>query len=323
MSDTITLLKLILNIIFIFIFNDSFIIRFLWGCVFFALFYSLWRLKKHYYLKIEDLHVMSLPITLCIIISYFIGFFCLLFIYKVLHISREVDLKQIYNIVKTFYKGNDYFLLFSTGFLFLSIFILGFIILAIIKAIIFKHFMRLDLLCINYYPLDVNRQDNPSPYDKFKCLFTESMNKVLHMFCYIKYLFPPHYRSSICQFIFNWNAYFGLFACILLVIYDIFFNNFVIHKLYYGLPFIFLYQLLQIMHRFQVMLATEENIICCLLYHNLVHYNAQEKIYYFSNNYFFNQEDLNEVIILVKCNFNRNLALKRIYENKQKSTHNE
>jgi hypothetical protein len=90
----------------------------------------------------------------------------------------------------------------------------------------------------------------------------------------------------------------------------------VLSKFYYALPIVFCYQLLLIMSRFRVLTDDEENLLCLVLYHPLLYFNVDDNSYIYKDNYSFTVDDMNEIRILLEYNFNRNLALKIIHQNR-------
>lgn len=317
MPDTYRLIHLMLKIILILVFNDSAIIRFLWGCFFLSIFLYILKLKQNYIFKMKDLLLSSYLMTGAVILTYIISFICLLFINKLNNIGKEVDLKEIVVMLKTFVMMNTWFMIYSTSFLVMSFVMLFVLLLQIIKNYIYIHFMRLDLWLINNYPLGPLRLINPSSYDKFKSYFIDFLDNILKIAYLIQYLFPKSTRNTIRRYLYNYKSYYGLILLLIFFVYDILYNNMILFKFYYALPFVFCYQLLLIISRFRVLTDDEENILCLVLYHQLLYFDVDNNTYVYKNNYSFTIDDMNEVMILLECNFNRNLSLKIIHEKRQ------
>jgi hypothetical protein len=268
--------------------------------VFFFLNIFFWKYKNFYTQNLMSFHAFKLNhkieaflILTCYFCFYILGFLYLRFGY----FGHSIDLALVINYMKLFFIIKNNLAILISLLFFINLFILLLLIFNLLKTIIYKHFLQLHFYIISKYPMDLTT----NLYNNIRRnIFYKLMSKIKNIpVQYIrklkKILGITVDESNLTQYEFlflNLQKFYALFILLLLVLYDIIFNNFILTKFYYFLPIAFLYTLLVYVDQFYTFTKMEEYDIACYFYIEKV-LETEDEVFY-ANGHSLNKKDFNE-----------------------------
>ena len=259
-----------------------------------------WRYKNYYMHNFMSFHAFKLnhKFEAFLILSFYFLFYILGFLYlRFGYFGHFIDLVLVINYLKLFFITNNKLAILISFFFYISIFILLLLIFNLLKIIIYKHFLQLHFYIISKYPMDLTSNlYNNIRRNIFYKLMSKIKNVPVQYIRKVKKLLGitvDEYNLTQYEFLFlNLQKFYALFILLLLILYDIIFNNFVLTKFYYFLPIAFLYSLLVYVDEFYTFTKMEEYDIACYFYIEKV-LETEDEVFY-ANGHSLNKKDFND-----------------------------
>lgn len=227
-----------------------------------------------------------------------------------------LDVKNIFNKLNHFcYTNETSYIVFTIVFCLLFITTI-LILFAKLRFIIKKNLMKIHFFIINKYPM---LMFNETPYDKFRYKFYTWHDRFslcfYNLYSFVSKNFIIHIKkekldhskiSKIEVLLIKYCKFNALFILVLLIIYDLIFNNFILTKFYFFIPFVFIYNMIfMFFNILTLMEKTNECIVACVLYYKII--GTDENLIYFDNNVSFDLLDYNISLIEINSLINNNL----------------
>lgn len=286
-----------IKIVIIQIINNTLPTKLILSCVFLFFLGALkYYLKKtHTKFTIEDFHIIHISDIIPFILS-----FCCVYILGLLYLrfcnfGNVLDLIVLYDKLVLFFskeKLNYIVITLSYNILFTIIFIV--IIIKLMKSIKF-HLFKIHIYILSYFPLGFLKI---TPYTKVTLKIQRLYLLLSNVFCvpyhkvskYITiYILKQEYNcykiSGFETFLYKIRDKNALIVLILIIFYDIFVNNFVLTKMYFFLPIVFLCNLIKIIDNIISLLEPyEESVVVSHLYCGIKKFNIKTfEILYMNN----------------------------------------
>lgn len=275
---------------------------------------------KYYNTIIKPLTIESLKTKIWFdLFFYVLTLFIYIFIYLValfyfrfLSLGNTFDLKTYTMLNLKKIKEVPLTELFAHIFVFIVFFIVIIILFKICQRIIYRNILKLHFYIISKSKMHLLEQ---TIYDKIRFKIFQKVYLKIILFP-VKFLhFLKNFNKTPTKlYMMQHNAFdvflassykfFGLFLAILFIVYDLIFNNFILHKIFYLLPFLLLYQLLLLFVDFidQIFLKEDEYDIACYLFVELI--TEKDTILLYKNGHVTQKENLIRIHNLFKNDFN-------------------
>lgn len=240
------------------------------------LFFISFLYKKHITINLAYLQVNNWP---CMIFITMIFSFILMlpFYFRYLRIGKTIDFSIIIYNLKIFLINNTWFTLLIT-FLFYIIIIISFLYcLLLLRKLFFYHFLCLHLHLITYFSLEDFTKISIYETICYNIISIDSyiIDKILNLISYILYryknygksyssegklIYHMEFLSTINYYIYQ--KYISLYLIFIFIIFDLFFNQMILTKIFYILPVIYLFYIFQ---KMSVIICFFDKAECFLL----------------------------------------------------------
>jgi hypothetical protein len=282
--------------------------RLLFAIILLLLWYAL-IYYKHTYNKpitIDDYFIVSKSIIIFIISTFFIGYVGGILYLRIINAQKTVNIYKAISWLIRYIIKTDWFSLFTSICLILSLILLILFIINWYRKVILKYYLQLHFLIISYYPEYNNPPlsaffywnfDDEQPYESLKYLIERQIIRCRSIVtkC-IKFLPDTEVQQKlVIWFSTNYKLY-GVILMIFLIVYDTLLNKGNITKVFYIMPFVFLYYLL-CKYEETLFLYTfdEEECIVTYIYFEII--TPEEPGFVaFSNDKMISFEQLNNII---------------------------
>ena len=274
---------------------------------FILLFLAYYINKEKNKITIEDLGIQH-GIDL---IPFVTMFFCLyifgLFYLRFCNFGKQLDLKELYYKFKVFIFQQESSTSIITILFYILIIILLLLILNTIMKSIKLNLFKLHIYIKSFFPLGVFRDTIYNTitqnymflfYRRISGIFFSLYNKLLkNIYKYILKKELDYCRTDKFEmFLFQIRDKEALIILILVIIYDITFNNFVLTKMYYFMPVVFLYNLIILINKIlSICEPFEEGVIASHLYFNIEKFNMDTFEIQYENNFEATLQDLKDI----------------------------
>lgn len=251
--------KILINFFLWLLSNNFFLSLFIINIILIISTFSLQVFRKQYYkITLQDMKIRNKILTAVTLFVIFC-FFCSLFIYwRLSNLGKFVDLKSIIFKLHLIFVNKSFF-----SFLITVIFIVLFTMLLIQIILLLQKFLFYYILKIHIYLMVYTLKDSPMKITSYEKLINNLHTLKLYPFMiekrvlrimyymYVKIKYGS-YQGNFENFwimLFSQTNYcyykqrLDKYLIISSILYDIFFNNMIIHKIYYILPITFCFYL--------------------------------------------------------------------------------
>jgi len=224
--------------------------------------------KQDKKLNLKIYKIRRPKLNLFLAFAYFIGFIISLFALKIYRLFRVISLKQLYETITNSFAQLDFAQQICTLLFLLTLVYLAIQITKRVKNFIFTEIIKVHLyLCINNTYLDYIIQPM-----MLNCYMTLECYIVSFFRAKFTFLNKPWFFDLICFLVENLS----LILLFFFIAFDIYFNDYVLTKVFYIMPFCFLYSQWLYMSKF---LMSKNTLIDAIIYKYLY-----TKVYYEDEN---------------------------------------
>ena len=281
--------------------------RFLLAIILLFLWYGLIYLKYIYKkpFTIDDYRIESKILTIFILITFFLGYLLSVLYLRIINTQKTVNIYKIVNWFLCNFKEASWFSIFSTACLVLTSVLIILFIINWYRKLILKYYFQLHFLIISYYP-EYNKAplsaflywhfDDEQPYESLKYLMDRWIVRCRSLISNSIILLPKtKIRTAIENWLYTYYKLYGLISMLLLFLYDVFFNEGNIQKVFYIMPFVFIYYL-SCKYEEILFLYTfdQEECITTYLYFDII--LSESSFVQFSNEKMISREELNNIL---------------------------
>lgn len=255
--------------------------------------------KNNTKIKLNDLKIDSWLYTIVKTVSLII-ILMLPFYLRILRVGNTLDIKFLLLQAKAFMFNNSWCTISVTIIFYIIIIFTVIYYILLLRKILFYHFLSLHIYLMNYF----------STEDFFEIsIYQQICNKLINIDCYIPdslldfitYIIAKVYYKMDLSNSFNqeyisfnisfaskinyyvYKQYISLYLSLICILYDIFFNNMILVKIFYILPIIFVFYIFQ---KISIIVCFFEKADCLNLYElftkNVI--NIQEDFIIFEDN---------------------------------------
>ena len=200
-------------------------------------------------ISLKDLKVKNYIKTICIITLCTTTLLLTIFVFKILNIGKEVNLKVLLLMIKGLLLTTPIKSLLINSLFLLSLIILLVFLSSKIKSIIFYEFIKLHLYLVKYK----GYKEIVHIIGIQKYFLTDLVRKLF------KSRFDLLHPSKVISFIKHFyivEQHLGLILILICIIYDITINNFILTKIYYIFPLCYLYHIWRLIVNFFISRAS-------------------------------------------------------------------
>jgi hypothetical protein len=262
--------------------------------------------RKKTKITIEDLGIQH-GLDLIPFVTMFFGLYIFgLFYLRFCNFGKQLDLKELYNKFMIFITKQEISYIIITILFYILVITLFLIFFKLIFFNIKLNLFKLHIYIKSFFPLgffedtkyNTITQNYMFFYRRLSGIFS-SLFRLIRKKTYIHILKKEydHYKiTKITQFLVKIRDKNALVILLLLIIYDIIFNNFVLTKMYYFMPIVFLYNLIKLIdHILSICQPFEEGVIASHLYFNIESINLDTFEIHYENNFEATLQDLKDI----------------------------
>lgn len=286
--------------------------------LFFLIILKYYSKKKKAEITIENLHINHISDNILFITLFFCLYILGMFYLRFCNFGKSLDLKEIFfNLISFFVYETINYIIITLLYNILFVIVIIIFIIKLMKSIKLNLF-KIHIYIISCYPLGFFQI---TPYTKFTSKFEAFYTLFSGVFYYLyrnllkiisKYILKKEYNyyntNKITNYLYKIRDKNALFILIILIFYDIIFNNFVLTKMYYFIPIVFLYNLVKLINDiFSIYEPFEEGLIVSHLYFNVESLDIKTNNIVYVNNFEGTIQDLKNIEIKLNQEFNTRL----------------
>ena len=237
-----------------------------------------------YELKYEN-NTKEKYLNLFLLLLFFIIIFSLGFMTRIMNIGKNVYLIFNLLLIEDFFALSSYFIIICFIFKILCYICLFITIIQLFKQLVFTQFMKIHLYLISKEK-DIQ---NPKYYLKYIEKYEIFIETFLSLPLKPLYFVLEKEKYNDCIRVNKNNPYILSFVIILVIfLYDLIYNDFIISKIFYCLPLFFIYILFITLFKFYKRRKSTSIYITSFFYHTVIKIEIDswdDKTIYFSNNF--------------------------------------
>ena len=221
--------------------------------------------------------IKNFVITIGFVVLYIFIFILILSIYRVSNIYREIDLKKILLDIYLYTKTTDIFIIIINISVVLLVFMVIWYLYKILKIKFIKEFTKLYIYLYQY--------------DGFRDGVFYLCYTIINMPINNLYRFLKNKYNITCTYCRLFIENFGIIVLIFCFFYDIIFNNMLISKIYYIIPFAYIYMQVFLFKKFAESRHIVNDVSLGNYYYKKHIYKDQNGVY-LENGDFYSTEDI-------------------------------